>query len=128
MNKVAGTKKAKPEPIDAILTADAVKKTAKYKAVKKALLDEIKRKGADKPVFVDLVEDYMSLYVTKELLKDDIERTGVKNTWENGANQKGIRDNPSVDKLIKINQQMLKLLAELNIKTTTVEVEVVDEL
>lgn len=125
---MAGTKKTKPEPVDTILTASAVKRSAKYKAVKKALLEELKKKSVDKPPFTDSVEDYMSLYVVKEMLIDDIERTGVKNTWENGMCQKGVRDNPSVDKLIKVNAQMLKILNELNIKTTTVEVDIDEEL
>ena len=51
------------------------KSSKKYKAVRKDLLKQLKYRGADTPAFCDLVEDYMSLWLTKEMLRVDIENT-----------------------------------------------------
>jgi hypothetical protein len=104
------------------------KKSKKYKAVRSDLLDQLKCRGADTPVFCDLVEDYMSLWLTKELLRTDIENTGIRVAYDNGGGQKGYKDNPSIERQIKVNAQMLKLLSELDIKTSKVMSEVEDEL
>ena len=104
------------------------KQSRKYKAVRKDLLDQIKLKGADTPAFRDLVEDYMSLWLTKELLRMDIENTGIRVAYDNGGGQKGFKDNPSIERQIKVNAQMLKLLSELDIKTSNIMSEVDSEL
>lgn len=104
------------------------KQSRKYKAVRKDLLDQIKLKGADTPTFRDLVEDYMSLWLTKELLRMDIENTGIRVAYDNGGGQKGFKDNPSIERQIKVNAQMLKLLSELDIKTSNIMSEVDNEL
>jgi hypothetical protein len=104
------------------------KASRKYKTVRKDLLEQLKCRGADTPAFIDLVEDYMSLWLTKELLRTDIENTGIRVAYDNGGGQKGYKDNPSIERQIKVNAQMLKLLSELNIKTSNVMSEVEDEL
>lgn len=104
------------------------KKSKKYKAVRSDLLDQLKCRGADTPAFCDLVEDYMSLWLTKELLRTDIENTGIRVPYDNGGGQKGYKDNPSIERQIKVNAQMLKLLSELDIKTGNIMSEVDDEL
>lgn len=104
------------------------KKSKKYKAVRSDLLDQLKCRGADTPAFCDLVEDYMSLWLTKELLRTDIENTGIRVAYDNGGGQKGFKDNPSIERQIKVNAQMLKLLSELDIKTSNIMSEIDDEL
>lgn len=104
------------------------KNSNKYKTVRKDLLDQLKCRGADTPAFKDLVEDYMSLWLTKELLRADIENTGIRVAYDNGGGQQGYKDNPSIERQIKVNAQMLKLLSELNIKTSNIMSEVEDEL
>ena len=104
------------------------KSSNKYKTVRKDLLDQLKCRGADTPAFKDLVEDYMSLWLTKELLRADIENTGIRVAYDNGGGQQGYKDNPSIERQIKVNAQMMKLLSELNIKTSNIMSEVEDEL
>ena len=70
----------------------------------------------------------MSLWLTKELLRADIENTGIRVHYDNGGGQEGYKDNPSIERQIKVNAQMLKLLSELNIKTSNIMSEVEDEL
>lgn len=71
----------------------------------------------------------MSLWLTKELLRADIESTGIRVPYDNGGGQKGYKDNPSIERQIKVNSQMLKLLSELDIRTSKIvsEVEEVED-
>lgn len=48
--------------------------------------------------------------------------------YDNGGGQKGFKDNPSIERQIKVNAQMLKLLSELDIKTSNIMSEVDNEL
>ena len=106
----------------------AFKKTKKYKAVKENLVEQLEYRGADTPAFLDLVEDYMALWLTKEMLRIDIENTGIRVAYDNGGGQRGYKDNPSIERQIKVNGQMLKLLSELGITTNNVMSAVEDEL
>ena len=94
------------------------KKTKAYRELKKSLLDQLKENGNEKDFFVNLVEDYMRLWVIKNQLNDDIETRGVVTEYKNGANQYGTKRNDSIADLLKVNSQMLKILQQLEIKAT----------
>ncbi len=85
-------------------------------AVKKLKESEIYGKQ-----FKDLVEDYMSLWIVKNLLIDDIKSRGVSIKWNHGGGQSGSKKNDRVGELNKTNAQMLKLLNELGIKATVAD-------
>jgi len=89
-----------------------------YADIKKDLLDQLDRNGTVGKYYTDLVDDYMDLWVTKNLLIEDIKKRGVTVTYNNGGGQKGRKKNDSVEQLIKVNAQMLKLLSEIGIKPT----------
>ena len=99
-----------------MLTADKIKKSKVYKSIRKSLLDQLERGGNDLPHFTDLVEDYMKMYVIKELANDDIRIRGTFVEWQNSETQYGSKKNDSVDQVLKTNQQMIKLLDMLGIK------------
>ena len=103
------------------------KKTKAYRELKKSLLDQLKENGNEKDFFVDLVEDYMRLWVIKNQLNDDIETRGVVTTYKNGANQYGQKRNDSIADLLKVNSQMLKILQQLEIKATPTIAEDLDD-
>lgn len=105
-----------------------LKKSKRYKTIKEDLMSFVQLSGACTPIFADLVEDYMSLWITKELLKIDIETEGVKSKYNNGGGQEGDKVNPSIDKLRQTNQQMLKILQEVGMTTEKVASLVPDEL
>lgn len=65
---------------------------------------------------MDLIDDYMNMWVTKCLLTEDIKQRGVRVYYNNGGGQVGYKKNESVDQMMKLNAQMLKLLAEVGIK------------
>ena len=97
------------------------KKTKAYRVLKQSLLDQLKENGNEKDFFIDLVEDYMRLWVIKNQLNDDIEERGVVTTYKNGANQFGTKRNDSIADLLKVNAQMLKILTQLEIKAIPTE-------
>jgi len=86
------------------------------KEIKQDLLDQLDRNGTTGSYFTDLVADYLDLWDTKNLLIDDIKERGVSTIYNNGGGQTGRKKNDSVDQLLKVNQQMIKLLACLGIK------------
>ena len=98
-----------------------LKVSEKYEAIRKDLLDQLDRNGIYGKQFKDLVEDYMSLWIVKNLLIDDIKSRGVSIKWNNGGGQNGYKKNDSVGELNKTNAQMLKLLNELGIKATVAD-------
>ena len=94
---------------------EKIKKTKAYKTIRKSLLDQLERGGNDLPHFKDLVEDYMKMYVIKEMANDDILERGTYVEWRNSDTQYGSKKNDSVDQILKTNQQMIKLLDKLGI-------------
>ncbi|CRZ34599.1 P27 family predicted phage terminase small subunit [Herbinix hemicellulosilytica] len=91
-------------------------KRIKKSEIKQDLLDQLERNGTVGQYYIDLVNDYMELWDTKKKLIADIKDRGVTVKWQNGANQWGHKKNDSVDMLVKVNQQMIKLLAALGLK------------
>ena len=90
----------------------------KYDEIKQDLLDQLDRNGTTGKYYIDLVSDYIDLWRTKNMLIDDINERGVRVIYDNGGGQSGYKKNDSVDQLLKVNQQMLKLLDSLGIKPT----------
>lgn len=87
-----------------------------YPKIKADLLDQMERNGTTGEYYIDLVNDYMDMWVTKCMLVDDIQERGATISYDNGGGQKGKKKNDSIDQRIKVNAQMLKLLAEIGIK------------
>lgn len=131
---MANTKVAEfDDSIDIEEESKKIMKSKKYKEVKKDLLDQLAKVGTDTPVFISMVETYMDFYLTKELCAMDIKRRGIVVPYQNGVLQSGTTDNPSIDKMVKANVQMIKILNSLkiNAKSNTVgedKVTDVDEL
>lgn len=93
------------------------------KEIRESLLEELKSKGRFSKHLEDMVEDYLALWDIKNELIVDIRKRGANVIWQNGEKQKGIKPNESVDKLNKVNTQMLKILSELNLKVLEVDDE-----
>lgn len=99
------------------------KKTKKYKQIRESLIEQLKIRKKDYPYNLDLIEDYMDLYVTKSRLIKDVEERGVSIEWNNGGGQRGRKKNDSVELLLKVNKQMLSIISELGIKADEVLLE-----
>lgn len=91
------------------------------------LMDQLDRNGTNGKYYTDLVSDYMKLWDTKNLLILDIEGRGVtvESVTAAGVN---LKKNDSVDQLIKLNAQMLKLLDSLGINPSQSEGDADDEM
>lgn len=98
-----------------------------YAEIKTDLLDQLDRNGTVGKQYIDLINDYMDMWITKCLLVDDIQERGVNAVYNNGGGQSGVKKNDSIDQRIKINVQMLKLLDSLGIKPVRQDVDSDDE-
>ncbi len=110
------SRKTAPVLTESESTIRGLKQTKKYRAIRKDLLDQLERNCTTGCYYTDLVEDYMEMWITKELAIADIHRRGLVVTYDNGGGQSGKKKNDSVDSQIKLNAQMLKILAEMGIK------------
>lgn len=90
----------------------------RYVEIRQDLLDQLERNGTVGKYYTDLVEDYMSFWVDKCLLTEDIQSRGVVVTYNNGGGQSGKKRNDSIADKIKVNVQMLNILNALGIKPT----------
>lgn len=95
---------------------ERIKRTKEYKQIRESLIEQLERSGNDTPHFLNLVEDYMSMYITKELCKADISARGINITSIGSTGQTVTKKNDSIDSSLKINQQMIKLLDKLGIQ------------
>jgi phage terminase small subunit len=84
--------------------------------IKKDLLDQLERNGIYGKHYLNLIDDYISLWEIKEKLIKDIKKRGVSVYWCNGGGQEGYKKNESIAELNKTNAQMLKILSELGLK------------
>lgn len=91
------------------------KKSKKYKEIKNSLLETLEKTNNKTPYFVNLVEDYMSFFETKEQAKAEIEDKGVMVEYQNGKNQNGYKKNDMIEVILKVNAQMIKILDKLGI-------------
>jgi hypothetical protein len=109
----------------------SILRTKKYRQIRDSLISQLETNGSviidekDKnntfgKHYLDLIDDYMSMWVAKQLLIEDIKLRGVSVYYYNGGGQMGYKKNDSVDQLVKINAQMLRLLSDIGIKPSTI--------
>ena len=67
--------------------------------------------------FDDMVEDYIFLVRLKEELQEDISIKGIRYETMTGNGYMTDKPNESVQNLLKVNAQMLKILQDLDLKT-----------
>jgi P27 family predicted phage terminase small subunit len=107
--------------------AGTKKKSELREQIRQDLIDQLERQGVYGRHYLDLVEDYMALWDTKNDLIRDIKERGVMVRYQNGQNQWGHKKNDSVDNLVKVNKQMLMLLKELGLRAGNFEASDNDE-
>ncbi len=93
----------------------------KREEIKADLVSQLEMGGNATEYYLDLVEDYMSLWATKNLLIADIRERGVVVETVSANGTKNQKKNDSVGDLVKLNAQMLKLLDSLGIKPGTID-------
>ena len=98
-----------------------IKKSELREQIRQDLIDQLERQGIYGRHYLDLVEDYMALWDTKNALILDIQQRGVMSKYQNGENQWGYKKNDSIPELNRTNAQMLKILNELGLKASKLE-------
>lgn len=88
------------------------------------LKKQLKKNGTVGNYYTDLVDDYMRLWDTKNLLIEDIEKRGAVVDYVSNSGTANKRKNDSVGELVKVNDRMIKLLEALGI---TPERDVIDD-
>ena len=66
--------------------------------------------------YYDLIEDYIYFWELKYKLQKDIKSSGLRYETTNGNGISSTKPNESVQNLIKVNAQMLKILSDLNLE------------
>lgn len=95
--------------------------------IKNDLKEQLRKNGNTSRYYLDLIEDYMNLWDTKNSLFEDIKERGVVCAYNNGGGQSGFKQNDSVAAVLKVNGQMTKILDSLGIKPSLVVVDDEDE-
>lgn len=92
-----------------------LKESQLYQEIKRSLESQLKYNQNNQKYYIDLIEDYMELWIEKELLKEDILKRGVVIQWKNGDKQSGYKKNDSLIERRKTQSEMSKILTTLNL-------------
>ncbi len=83
--------------------------------IRQALLDQLKAADRDTAWNRDLVERYMSFWVTIQWAIQDLRTRGPVITYNNGGGQTGTKANPSLEQLVDCNKQMMEIIKLLGL-------------
>ncbi len=95
--------------------------TKSYKLIKSDLLDQMEINGVDGEYYLDLINQYMSLWVDVQELDLDVKERGVSVKYQNSPTQWGYKKNDSLDLKNRTLAQMMRILDWLNLKPTIAE-------
>lgn len=80
--------------------------------MKSSLLEKLVEHGLDDPIWRDKIDEYMSFWVLRRQLSDDVAARGLYVTDERGR----ISENRSVSLDIQASRQMLAIMQAIGIK------------
>lgn len=96
-------------------------KTKKYRALRKALEDNLEARGLEAEQYADKVAEYMELWIMRAQLRDDVKDRGtVVPDHKNG----GMKENRSVTLMLQTSRQMLAIFAALGFRQEAIKAEV----
>lgn len=95
----------------------AAKKMISKGNIRNSLIKQLEVKGAKVAHFEDLINDYLFLFDTKNMLQTDIKKRGVAYETLSAQGYKITKQNQSVKDLVAVNKQMTSLLKELGLTT-----------
>lgn len=87
----------------------------KRQRIKQDLLDQLDRNGVYGEHYLDLIDDYINLW----MIKNKLIRDGKKHPyteWRNSETSYGRKKNDSIDQAVKVNKQMMDILNFLGLK------------
>lgn len=93
----------------------------KYKNIREDLNDQLRDQNKLGHQYDDLLDHAIYLFKLKDDLQDDIDLNGIRIKSMTGNGYEKVDDNKSVDKLLKVSAQLMKILNDLGIKEPTVD-------
>jgi len=90
------------------------------KKMQEDLIDQLHSNGWYGEHYKDLIQDYMFLFDMKDDLQKDIRERGLRYPTINGNGFEQLKPNESVQNLLKVNAQMLKILSDLGLQEPSV--------
>lgn len=88
----------------------------KIEIIENDLTEQLQNQNKFGKHFEDMVKDYLFFVKLKEDLQHDIDVNGIRYEAKTGNGYKTDKPNESVNNLIKVNAQMLKILQDLDLK------------
>lgn len=104
--------------IEQIEKIEEVKKNIKDKkqAIKEDLQNQLISQNKFGKQFEDMIDDYLYFFELKESLQRDINTNGLRYKTTTGNGFTSNKPNESYERLLKANDQMLKILKDLELK------------
>lgn len=91
--------------------------TEEIEQIKQDLLEQLLEQGKIGKHFESLVDDYINLEKLKRSIQKDIDKHGLRIKVMTGNGFKSEKPNESVQNILKVNGQQLKILQDLELKT-----------
>ncbi|AUB61989.1 hypothetical protein CSW12_02455 [Bacillus cereus] len=93
-----------------------MQKLSKKAQIKQDLLQQLENANLNGMHYVDLVDDYITLFDTKNKLAREMKKNGPMIEWQNSESQKGMKANPATKEFRETNKRMTDLLKVLGLK------------
>ncbi|MGX5538154.1 P27 family phage terminase small subunit [Bacillus wiedmannii] len=93
-----------------------MRKLSKKAQIKQDLLQQLEIGGLNGMHYVDLVDDYMTMFDVKNKLAREMKKNGPMIEWQNSDSQKGVKANPATKEFRETNKRMTELLKVLGLK------------
>lgn len=97
------------------VSKNSLKRTKRYREIRNDLKKEAEVVGKFGAHVDDMIDQYMELWVTSQLLQADIDARGVSVSWSNSSTQYGVKKNDSVSEKLKVVNQMIMIRRELGL-------------
>lgn len=91
-------------------------KNEKYNLIKEDLKDQLIDQNKLGHQYDDLLDHAVYLFELKDKLQNDINKNGIRIKSMTGNGYEKEEDNKSVDKLLKVSAQLMKILNDLGLK------------
>ena len=102
-------------------------KSAAYKQLKEAMLEDLRRRGLDGPQYTSKVKEYMQLWCWLQDANAAVKEYGALIPYQNGAAQHGLTGNKAVSDGLRISAQMLSVWTALGFRDRAKAGETVED-
>lgn len=103
------------------------KVTQKSKKIKESMIEQLRKRGADIPVYLELVDKYIGLTEQMIDMEKNIKKKGRTYEAISAAGKVYEKDNPDVKNILAYHDKRLAILKQLDMTPETVIPEVTEE-